>query len=225
MFDTYRKDLYFKKLNTLYREGVDSKKIFKFDSDFYKKLEKTFVNTIPLSLYIKYLKPNTKEGDWVNISLYMFIALDNVKLVRANNKNLEYNYGKESSRYGWVEDKDYVYDPTLLAKIDKKLYYKMFMPSNIERITKSEYLKNKENKAKYEYIKTTKIEDFMPKGSKRGDLVTTIPKIIHLAHIDNDSHFKEELDKFLDKIQYNYYKIYKEELEKEKQFYIEKNIS
>ena len=224
MFDNYRKDLYFKKLNNLYREGLEKNKIFKFDNTFYKKLEKTFVNTLPLSIYIKYLRPQTKEGDWINTSLYMFMALDNVVLVRANNKNLEYSYGIDASRYGWVEDESFVYDPTLLAKIDKKLYYKMFMPYNIERTTKKEYLKNEDNKKTYEYIKSTKLSDFMPGGSKRGELVNTIPNVIHLAFMDNDSKFKEELDRYLDKINYNYYKIYKEELEKEKQYYIEKNI-
>ena len=133
----------------------------------------------------------------------MFVALDNVVLVRGNNKNLEYSYGKKFSRYGWLEDENYVYDPILLAKIDKKLYYKMFMPSNIKRTTKSEFLENDDNKDFYEYIKNTKIEDFMPNGSKRVELIKTIPNAIHLAYIDNNPKFKEELDYFLYKINYN----------------------
>ena len=94
MFDELKKDLYFKKLNALYREGIESNKIKKFDESFYRILDKTFVNTLPLSIYLKYMQPKTKEGDWVNTSLYMFIAIDNTCLVRANNKNLEYKLKK-----------------------------------------------------------------------------------------------------------------------------------
>lgn len=224
MFDNYRKDLYFKKLNILYNEGIKNNKVFKFDNVFYEKLDKIFVNTLPFSIYIKYLKTNSKDDCWLNTSLYMFIALDDVVLVRANNKNLEYAYGKNESRYGWVEDELYVYDPLLLAKIDKKLYYKMFMPSNIERITKDEYLKNEENKKIYDYIKNTKLDDFKPNGSKREELTNTIPSIMHLSYINSDPNLKKELDEYLNKIDYNYYKIYKEQLEKEKQFYLSKSI-
>ena len=49
----------------------------------------------------------------------MFLAQPSSILVRGNIKTLEYKYGKEKSRHGWIEMDDYVYDPTSLYKYKK----------------------------------------------------------------------------------------------------------
>ena len=218
------KDAYFNRLYTLYKKGLEEHKIIPFDNEFYEKMSNTYINTIPVSMHIKYLKPNDKEGKCFDRSLYMFYALDNVKLVRADNKDLEYRYGKNNSRHGWIEDDCFVYDPSLLSKIDKKLYYKMYMPQNIERTTKEEYLKNDINKKTYNDIVNTKIEDFMKDGNKRSELLGTIPLIKELAFTDNDENFKKDLKKKLKKIDYNYNNIYKKTATEYKELLLFKKI-
>ena len=195
---------YFKRLNEMYRDGVEKNKIIKFDNEFYKRLENTFVSTIPVSIHIKHLKPNDKNGKCFERSLYMFMALSDVSLVRADCKDLEYKYGKESARHGWVEDELYVYDPSLLVMVDKKLYYQMFAPSNIDRITKDEYIKDEANKKMYNNIVNTKIEDYMPNGSKRNDLIVTIPLLLEFAQMQDNQELLNDLYNYLDKVKYDY---------------------
>ena len=73
----------------------------------------------------------------------MFLAQPSSILVRGNIKTLEYKYGNEKSRHGWIEIDDYVYDQTSLYKYKKDLYYKIYEPTDITKITTEDYIKEK----------------------------------------------------------------------------------
>ena len=221
--DMMRKS-YFDKLNKMYQDGIKNGKIIQFDEIFYKRLENTYISTIPVSIHIKHLKPNDKVGKCFDRSFYMFMSLDNVALVRANCKDLKYKYGEEYARHGWVEDDKYVYDPSLLAMIDKKLYYEMFGPSKIEKITKEDYIKNDICKKTYNDIVNTKIEDYMPGGCKRNDLIATIPLIIKYAQAQDNKELLDDLYDYLDKVEYDYSNIYENVTKDFQKILMSKNI-
>ena len=126
MLDSLKKKLYFSKLKLLYSKGVAEGKIVPFDEDFYRSMSNTYFASIPVSMHIKYLRPKTGPGKCYDRSLYMFFCFDDALLVRGDKLNLELLYGKDNAGHGWIEIGDYVYDPTMLMRFDKDLYYKMF---------------------------------------------------------------------------------------------------
>ena len=75
MFNKIKKELYFYKMNLLIANGIYSKKIVPFDDDFYEQLSHTFINGLPVSMQIKYLKPILPPGKCYDRSLYMFFFL------------------------------------------------------------------------------------------------------------------------------------------------------
>lgn len=116
----------------------------------------------------------------------MFLAQPSSILVRGNIKTLEYKYGKEKSRHGWIEMDDYVYDPTSLYKYKKDLYYKIYEPTNITKITTEDYIKEK----KEEYYKTKKaLEDYLQDGDNRIDLYSLIPILEEIVLLTNEETF------------------------------------
>lgn len=186
--------------------GFNNGNITFFDNELYKRMSTTYFSCLPVSIHIKYLKPkwDFSEGRCYDRSLYMFLALEDSVLVRGTNKELEIRYGKEDSGHGWVEIGDYVYDPSLLLKFKKDVYYKIYCPTDIKRYTKEEYLEDNFNQAFYNGIKNTSLKDFLPGGSKRTDLCTIIPLIQSAAYNSSDDEFKADLDSYLESIQYDY---------------------
>ena len=75
MFKNILKNLYFYKMNLLFEIGIMNKKIIEFNDEFYEKLNNTYINTLPVSIHIKYLKPQTPPGKCYDRSLYMFFVL------------------------------------------------------------------------------------------------------------------------------------------------------
>ncbi len=211
---------YLKKLKRLYLKGMLLNKIKPFDDNFYNKLNNTYINCLPVSMHIKYLKPTIPPGKCFDRSLYMFLCLEDSLLVRGDSKYLELTYGKEYSRHGWVELDNYVYDPSLLLKIEKKLYYDMYGIKNVIKYNKEEYCKEEVNKRFYNKIKNTKIEDFKRGGNKRLELGMIIPLIYGIAENSNNKEFINEVNSYLKQIEYNEEEIY-DEIDKE----FEKNIS
>ena len=69
MFERLKKELYFKKMQLLFNQGVIDKKIIPFDDDFYDKMAHTYISGIPVSMHIKYLKPNISLGKCYDRSL------------------------------------------------------------------------------------------------------------------------------------------------------------
>ena len=206
--DMIKKDLKeIKKMKNLIKKGLKKGKISLFDDKFYEQLSHTYINGLPVSIHIKYLKPETSPGGCYERSLFMFLCFDNALLVRGDNRNLEILYGPDEAGHGWIEIDNYVYDPSLLMKFDKELYYKIFSPKNIIKCTKEEYCKNDINKCFYEYVKNTKIEDYQPGGNKRHSLNCIVPLVKYAAKNSNNDQFIIDLNNWLNIIQYDEYQV------------------
>lgn len=149
-------------------KGIAEGKIVPFDDGFYNKMSNTFFNCIPISMHIKYLKPIIGPGKCYDRSLFMFFCFDDALLVRGDNKDLELQFGKENAGHGWIEIDDYVYDPSLMMRFDRDLYYKIYSPTNVHKSTKDDY--KKVNGSYYDDVKNTTVADFQFGGSKRTDL-------------------------------------------------------
>lgn len=201
MFKELKKKLYFEKMEVLFTRGILEEKITHFDEELYSKMNNVYFNCIPISMHIKYLRPTTPPGKCYDRSLFMFFCFDDALLVRGDVKDLELNYGKARAGHGWIEIGDYVYDPSKLLKFDKELYYKIYSPTNVHKISKDEYNKNTNNY--YDEIRNTKLEDFQIDGSKRTDLAVTIPIIKAITEVSDDIEFKKDLEEYLKLIQYD----------------------
>ena len=203
MFDNVRKDLYFKKMNLLFYNGLRDHKIVPLPLDFVHAMDHTFVSGLPVSIHLKFLKPIIEPGKCLDRSLYMFFCFDDAVLVRGDCKDLEYKYGKEDSVHGWIEKDGFVYDPSLLMRIDKELYYKMYQPTNVTKSSKADYCSIEENKKLYDDIKSTTLEDYRPNGRKRLELALTMPLALGIAQNSGNKEFIRELSRFTNLIQYD----------------------
>lgn len=212
MLDILKNELYFRKMHLLYKKGIEDGSIVPFDEDFYKKMSHTYISCLPVSIHIKYLKPIMGPGKCYDRSLYMFFCFKNAVLVRGDTKDLELKYGKESAGHGWIEIGDYCYDPSLLCKFKRDVYYRMYKPYNISKTTLEEYINYNKGCCKqfYENIVNTKLEDFLPNGSKRLDLCMTIPLVQGIAENGKDENFKTELKDYLELIQYDERQLFEE---------------
>lgn len=199
--------IYLDKIYLQLLKGVIRGQIVPFDDDFYKSMSTTYLNCIPISMHIKYLKPNSFQGKCIDRSLYMFFCFEESVLVRGDNKSLEIRYGKDHAEHGWIEMGDYVYDPSSLLRYKKDLYYKIYKISNVSKITRDEYKKN--NGTIYDEIKSIKLEDFQVGGKRRVDLAITIPLIKAIAE-KSPNDFKIELEEYLKKIGYDESEVYYE---------------
>lgn len=203
MFDDIKKTLYFKKTELLLSKGIKDNKIIPFDNEFYEELSHTIIAGLPASMHIKYLKPILPPGKCYDRSLFMFLSIKNSILVRANTKDLELKYGKENSGHGWIEKDKYVYDPSLMMRFDKDLYYEIYKPTNIEKCNKEEYCSIGDNLEFYNDIKYTTVEDYKPNGKKRIELLMSIPLTIAIAQNSNNQEFINELNEYLETIDYD----------------------
>ena len=208
MFDKIKKELYFKRMELLFSKGIDEGKIVPFDDDFYEQMSHTYFNCIPISIHIRYLKPTDRPGKCYDRSLFMFFCFDDALLVRADNKDLELRFGKENAGHGWIEIGNYVYDPSLMMKFDKELYYKIYSPTEVHKVTKEDY--KRDNGSYYDDVRNTCVSDFQPGGSKRTDLCVSIPLVKGIAEYSRNERFKKELDEYLSLIQYDEKQVYEE---------------
>ena len=210
MFDSLKKNLYYNKMKLLFDKGVSDNKIVPFDDELYDKMDQVYISGLPVSIHIKYLKPKFPPGKCYDRSLYMFFCFDDAILVRGDNKDLELEYGKEKSGHGWIEIGDYVYDPSLMMRFDKELYYEIYNPINVTKCNKDEYCSTKDRCALYTDVKNTSIDDFKPYGKKRIELFITMPLVKEIARYSDNPKFIDELNEFIKLIQYNEEEIYNE---------------
>lgn len=210
MFDNIKKSLYFSKMQLLLDKGIADKKIIPFDDEFYEKLNHTYISGLPVSIHIKYLKPIVGPGKCYDRSLYMFFCFDDAILVRGDNKDLELRYGKDSSGHGWIEMDNYVYDPSLMMRFDKDLYYEIYKPTKVSKCTKEEYCSTRECQELYSDIENTTIDDFKLYGKKRIELSVTMPLIMGIAQNSGNQEFIDELNDFIALIQYDEEEVYNE---------------
>ena len=216
MFNTIKKKLYFKRLELLYSKGILDKKIVPFDEDFYERMSHTYINGVPASLHIKYIKPIIPPGKCYDRSLYMFFCFEDALLVRGDNKDLELLYGTDFAGHGWIEIGDYVYDPSTMKRYDKDLYYEMYKPYNVCKASKEEYCSYPGNQKLYDDIQSTTIDDYKPYGRKRVELAVIIPAVRGLAEASGNQEFINDLNIYLAHIQYDEEQVYNELNEKVK---------
>ena len=154
------KILYFKRCELLFYNGLKNGDILPFEDDLYDRLSRIYFNGYPLSIQIKYLKPMKAPGNCEDRSWFITMGFENALWVSGDNKDLKLTCGKDGAWHFWVEYNDWVYDPTLLYKFKKELYYKMFQPENIVYRIPKIYKKHEW----YQDIINTKIEDLKPGG-------------------------------------------------------------
>lgn len=210
MFDNIKKTLYFTELELLFKKALCDGRIVPFDDEFYEKLNHTYISGLPVSIHIKYLKPSLPPGKCCDRSLYMFFCFDDAILVRGNNKNLELEYGKKNSTHGWIEMDNYVYDPSLLMRFDKDLFYQIYKPKKVSKCTKEEYCSTRECQKLYSDIENTTIDDFKPYGKKRTELSMTMPLVMAIAQNSGNQEFIDDLNKFITLIEYDEEEIHNE---------------
>lgn len=203
MLDSLKRRLYLSKRQLLLKKGLEDGSITPFDEALYEQMDHTYINCIPVSMHIKYmLSCDMLTGKCLARSLYMFFCLEDALLVRAYDGDL--CLSSNNKEHGWIEMNDYVYDPILLLRFKKEVFYDIFKPYNITKTTIEEY-KNCciENRILYEDVKNTKLSDFYPNGSKRINLCIKVPLIKGIVYNSNNPAFREDLDYYLNTIYYN----------------------
>lgn len=202
------KDMLYKTKRRIMLEKAWNKGLIKpFDEEVYKMLSKVYVACLPLSIQLKYYKPDKGDfGDCYARSTYLTTGFDNAVLVRGIRKDMEQAYGAGNGGHGWVENDEWVYDPTSLLMYRKDIYYEAYGVSDVTSYSKEVYSKSK----LYQGIINTSIDDFKPGGDKRTDLIMIIPFTERIAQLKKDNGFIEELNKFLEEIEYDYESIIKE---------------
>ncbi len=201
MFDVLRKKLYFAKYRILFNKYYDEGLITEFEDEILEKMSSTIIACLPVSIYIKYSNLLFSKETCYDRSLYMFLALDDAVLVRGENIDLIYNYGEEHGGHGWVEIGDYVYDPSLMLKYRKDVYYKLFQCSDVFKIDKDSYMKD--HKEFYDVHATTDFDEFKPGGKRRLELGILIRQHRALASLSQNADFQKDLQAYLDKIEYD----------------------
>ena len=131
----------------------------------------------------------------------MFLALDNAFLVRGDTKSLEYRYGIEESGHGWVEIGNYVYDPSLMLKFDKDIYYSLYGCSNISKIDKHTYLSY--HKEFVDSHVSHNFDEFKPNGNRRLELGVLIIQLRALSKMLGDEQFINDLNDYLSYVEYS----------------------
>jgi len=203
-----KKKLYFIKHDYLFNKAILKGLVTEFDEEVFKKMDRTIISCLPVSLYIKYSQYLFPEGTCYERSLYMFLALDDALLVRGSNKDLEYNYGKGNEGHGWVEIGDFVYDPSLMLKFDKDTYYSLYNCNNLIKVDKKTYV-DKYKDFIDSYV-SYDLDEFKPNGNKRMDLGILIKQIKILSGILKDDDFTDDLNEYLSLIEYDENQIYNE---------------
>lgn len=200
MFDKIKRELYFLKCELLFKEGLKNGTILPFEDDLYERLSKIYFNGIPMSIQIKYLKPLVPPGQCEDRSLFITMGFEDALWCSGEHKDLELKYGKDGAWHFWVEKDGWVYDPSLLYKIKKEVYYQIYLPTNIVIRRAEEYKKIDW----YQDIVNTKLEDLMPGGKDRYHLCVSIPLVKEIAESSKNIDFIRELDEHLKLIDYDY---------------------
>ena len=218
MLEDLKKKLFFTKFEILWKKAVKEGKITNFEDEIYDEMSDTIIACLPVSLYIKHSKHLFPIGTCYDRSLYMFLALDDALLVRGKNKDLEYNYGKGHEGHGWIERGNYVYDPSLMLKFDRDTYYELYGSSDISRCDKETYLR--EHKDFVDQHVSHSLDDFKPGGDRRLELGILIIQLRTLSNLIDDEEFSNELEDYLDAIEYD-----EGQIQREREIAIQKILS
>ena len=191
LFD-YRKNII---LNKAFYKG----EVRAFYDEVYDNLKEYYFNGLPLSIQMKYGCPTSGSGKCDIRAMYLYFGIENGKVVRGFRKDLLLMGNSKDKWDGvhyWVEDDDWVYDPTALYMYKKDVYYKAHGVTDIKVFTEEELEKN----GYYKRIKETKIEDYFPNGKRRSEAEAMVPLIEYTAQFDGK--IAQELSEYTDKISF-----------------------
>ena len=138
MLNNLKRDLYCAQKQLLMRKGIIDKKITTFDDSYYENKKPMELDGVTYDTYSKDLSKLLPSGKCYEKTLYMFFCFEEAILVIADDKELEYQYGKEYARHSWIEIGDYVYDTSLMKRFDRALYYEIYQPDNIQKYIKEQ---------------------------------------------------------------------------------------
>lgn len=201
MFDELKKKLFFAKFKVLSAKASRERTIMEFDDEIFEKMKNTIIACFPVSFYIKHSNNMFALGTCYDRSLYMFLALDDAVLVRGKNKDLEYNYGKGHGGHGWVEVGDYVYDPSIMLKLKKDVYYQLYGTSDLMKVDKETYLR--EHKDFVDLVVSNDFNEFKPGGKRRLELGILVIQVLAMADMINNPEFTKDLNEYLELIEYD----------------------
>ena len=201
MFDELKKKLFFAKFKVLSAKASREGTIMEFDDEIFEKMKNTIISCFPVSFYIKHSNNMFALGTCYDRSLYMFLALDDAVLVRGKNKDLEYNYGKGHGGHGWVEVGDYVYDPSIMLKFKKDVYYQLYGTSDLMKVDKETYLR--EHKDFVDLVVSNDFNEFKPGGKRRLELGILVIQVLAMADMINNPEVTKDLNEYLELIEYD----------------------
>ena len=203
MITKIKTELNEKRNKLLLSYGIKKKLITKFDETTYEKLNNKYINGLPISMRIKHLLYTENNGMCIDKAQEMFVCMKDAILVQGKTRTLELEHNNENAVHFWIEQDNYVYDPSSLLIYDKNFYYKIHQPKNVIKYTKEEYCQIEICKKFYENINSTTIEDYKPGGKKRFQLPSVIPLIIDIAVIEENDELLKELKEYMSKIDYS----------------------
>lgn len=196
-----KKRLQFPRFSILWNNAVKEGKITKFDDEIFLKMSNTIIGCLPVSFYIKYADYLIGSGICCDSSFYMFLALDDAVLVRGNNRISKYEHGKDDNSHEWIEIGNFVYDPSLMLKFEKSIYYSLYGCCNVRKIDKNTYLS--EHKHFVDNCVLHDFDEFRPGGKRRLGLGMLIFQIRTLCQAIDDEQFTKDFDDYLSFIEYD----------------------
>lgn len=191
MFEKIKKRLSDNKVKVCLNYGFSNGLIKPFEPELYKRLDNVIFAGIPASIQIKYLKPMLPPGKCFERSYLITMGFDNCLLVCGDRKDMELVYGKDAAWHYWVEKDGWVYDPTMLLKIDKNIYYKAFGVTVNTTQTKEELMQDNN----YRKAASGEFDKFI--------LLSAIPLIEGIAKLKGDVNFINEVEDYKQRIGYN----------------------
>ena len=208
-----------KKAELLYLKGINEGTIVPFDDDFNYVLKQSYVMSMPVYFFVKYLNDPTKYDERYNKALFMFLCFDDALLVKGNT-----NLSKRSIR-SWVEKDGYVYDPELLMRFNKDVYYQLYKPSNVESIDMKTFRDESiDNEDLYTDVRETNMDKLLEPGFIRFGLNESVPIMLRFAKDSEDPEYKMLLDAFLTQVQYDSDKIHNQWVQYIDAYFKEHNI-
>jgi len=199
MFNRIKKELFFKRLHLLKTNGEINGLILPFENEIYSVLDGIVWAGTPAGIYIKHLKPILPPMKCWDRSYVISMALPNCELVFGYCKDIEYQTGsKDSSWHYWVENQGWCYDPTMIKKIKKELYYQMHLPTNIHKQTRQELEANQD------------YQDALCGNFNRFGLLMNMWSIEAIAGLSNNQDLIDDLEKFKNRFNFDGPKIAEE---------------
>ncbi len=170
MLKNVMRKLFELKYENLSEWGKNNDSFLPFDDELWKKLDRTYYDNLPASVILEYdniVNDNYSQGsvsekyeyavrdsrDEVRALLLSTAITDSV-IVTGNIQPLNIE-DKKNQRYTWVEDENWVYDPTTLTKMSKHLFDLMLVPTDIYRFEE----KRKIMHSVYQKATNTKLRD------------------------------------------------------------------